>query len=124
MRIDNWMRIDNLPLNIGNNLSYIREDAELLGNVEECIIEQYVQDTLEKDFPQFFKELRYDDVVYTEYYPFERDCYMSEDEFPGYAVYIHFQKELVTKLYNHVLDKQPDYVLSYLDWMSKPLDKV
>lgn len=122
MNIGEWTRIDNLPFNIGSELEYIREEAECLGQIEEWEVCLWTQDKLEKDYPQLFKEFRFDDVVWIEYYPFEWEYGMEEDEFPGYAVYIHFQKELVEKLYNHVIEKHPDYVLSYLNWLERPLE--
>ncbi len=123
MEISEWTRYDNLPFGIGEEFSHIREEAELLGDVEEWEVENHTREQLEKEFPQLFKDFRFEDVVEIEYYPFERDCDMKADEFPGYAVYIHMQRDLVVKMVEHVKDKHPDYVLSYLHWMSQPLEK-
>ena len=122
MKIENWTRIDNLPLGIGDEFSYIREEAELLGDVEEWEVCLWVEEKFEKDFPELLQAFRFDDVISVEYYLFERDYDMVEDAFSGYAVYIHMHKELVEKMYNHVIDKHPDYVLSYLHWLEKPLE--
>lgn len=119
IRIENWTRIDNLEFNLNSEFEYIREEAELLGEVEEWEVYQKVEEILEKDFPQLFTTLRYDDVVDVEYYPFERDYGDDPDEFPGYAVYISFQRDLTSKLYKHVLNKHPDYVVSHLKWMER-----
>ena len=121
MKIYEWTRIENLPLNIGAEFSYIREEAELLGNVDSYYVHEMVEEIFYRDFPQFFKDLKYDQVIEVEYYlfeSFESDGVSDEDSnFPGYAVYIHFHRDLVEKLYNHVLDKHPDYVLAYLNYM-------
>lgn len=119
MKIYEWTRIDNLPFNIGSELEYIREEAESLGELEEWEVLCWVRDKFENDYPQFFRELRYENVVNVEYYLFESDSYTDEDRFPGYAIYIHLHKELVTKIVNHVLDKHPDHVLRYLNWVDR-----
>lgn len=115
MKIYEWTRIENLPLNIGSEFSYIREEAELLGDVEPYYVYEKVEELFYKDFPQFFKYFQYDHVVDVEYDLFEYDNETSD--FQGYAVYISLHRDLVEKLYNHVLDKHPDYVLAYLNYM-------
>lgn len=115
MKIYEWTRIENLPLNIGSEFSYIREEAELLGDVEPYYVYEKVEELFYKDFPQFFKYFQYDHVVDVEYYLFE--CDDPTSDFQGYAVYISLHRDLVEKLYNHVLDKHPDYVLAYLNYM-------
>ena len=121
MKIYEWTRIENLPLNIGAEFSYIREEAELLGNVDSYYVYELVEEIFYRDFPQFFKYFQYDHVVDVEYdlfESFESDGVSDEDSnFPGYAVYISFHRDLVEKLYNHVLDKHPDYVLAYLNYL-------
>ncbi len=117
MKIYEWTRIENLPLNIGAEFSYIREAAELLGNVDSYYVYELVEEIFYRDFPQFFKDLKYDQVIEVEYYLFEYDDPTYDYDFQGYAVYISFHRDLVEKLYNHVLDKHPDYVLAYLNYM-------
>ena len=109
--ISEWTRIDNLPFYIGSELEYIREDAECLGNVEEWEIFTFTREKLETDYPQLFREHRFEDVVEIEYYPFEKD---EEEDFTGYAVYIYFHKDLVVKMIKHVLEVHPDYVIKFL----------
>lgn len=119
MKIYEWTRIENLPLNIGAEFSYIREAAELLGNVDSYYVYELVEEIFYRDFPKFFKDLKYDQVIEVEYYLFEYDDEYDDvtTDFQGYAVYISFHRDLVEKLYNHVLDKHPDYVLAYLNYM-------
>ena len=109
--ISEWTRIDNLPFYIGSELEYIREDAECLGNVDEYEIFTHIREKLEEDYTQLFREHRFEDVVEIEYYPFEKDY---DEEYAGYAVYIHFHKDLVLKMVKHVLEKHPDYVIKLL----------
>ncbi len=120
--ISEWTRVDNLSFWLNNEFEYIREEAELINYTDgdEFDIYEKVHELFMKDYPQFFKVLDYDKVIDIEIHPFENDPY-DDNSFPGFACYIHFHKDLVTKLYNHIIDNHPDYVLKYLHWLEQPL---
>jgi hypothetical protein len=111
--IEKWTRYDNLPFSLENHFQHIREEAEYLNTQEEFEVYEFVEKKFMQEYPQFFKEWHFDDVIDVEYYPFEWEYGMEEDEFPGYAVYIHFHQDLVKKMVKHILVNQTEFVEGY-----------
>jgi len=112
--IDTWTRTDNLPYFLDDLFSHIREEAECLGEKEEWEVQNFVREAFEKDFPIFFKDLNYEEVVYVEYNLFELGYLEDEETFPGYAVYIHFHETLVKQLLTFTMEQYPEYILSVI----------
>jgi len=95
-----WLRTDNIePSEVGDLFQDIREFAELKGFDNEDDVEDFVFDILDTDFTEFAKRITREDV-WAEYYPFE--AYDSDEEDPGYAVYIHlsiYAREVLKEVY-------------------------
>lgn len=119
-RIEEWTRIDNLHFWLDGEFNHIREEAELIeydGEWDYPIIEE-VNKLFYRDFPSFFTDDFFDTLISVEVYPFDTDS--DNPDYNGFAVYIHFNEKLVKKLYKHIIDKHPDYVLKYMHWLEQP----
>lgn len=118
-KIEEWTRIDNLHFWLDGEFEHIREEAECIeydGEWDYPIIEE-VNRLFYRDFPIFFNDNHFDELVSVEVYPFEKD--IDQPDYNGFAVYIYFNEKLVKKLYKYLLDKQPDYVLKYVHWLGQ-----
>jgi len=95
------IRLDNMPWEINDAFSFIREDAECQRFTEECETDDYVRDTFKNQYPSFYNKLKYDDL-YIERYEHE----LCEDEaYPTYAVYIYFCEgavEVLKEMFPHI----------------------
>jgi hypothetical protein len=89
-------------------------DAECLGDVDDDEVENYIHNRLIDTYPKFFNFNVCKYEVNIERIVFENDYDDEEDTFVGYAVYLHFHKNLLEKLVEHVIDKNPVMTYQYI----------
>lgn len=100
----NWERLDAIqPYDLYSQFDYIREDAECQKFEEEFESIEYVNTIFQKDFPNIWNNIRYDDIN-VEYY--DHELY-EDDAAPTYAIYISVNK----KFRNVVKLEYPEYYL-------------
>lgn len=102
-----WTQIDNLPFGLHNYFDYIREECELLMNPSQFDIAKKAEEMFTTDFPQFFKDQTFDDLISVDCYEFD-DC-EPEDQYT-YAVYICIHRDLVIRMIEHLFKNHTDYI--------------
>ncbi len=97
----NWERLDALkPYELYSQFDYIREDAELQG-FEDFESVDYVEAIFQKDFPNIWEKIRFDDI-HVEHY-----THVVDYGNPSYAVYVH-----VNEKFKEVMKSEyPEYFL-------------
>ncbi len=99
----NWERLDAMtPYDLYGRFDYIREDAEFQGFEDAFESVGYVEAIFQRDFPNIWDKIRFDDIE-VEYYKHD----MYDDDSPTYAIYIYVNEKFrsVIKL------EYPEYYL-------------
>jgi len=90
----NYVRLDNIfeGYDFYVNFEYLREEAECQGFTDDYECQNFINELLEKDRPEFFKWMEYniEEDILAEYHEFEED----DDGYTGYAVYLHISERL------------------------------